>query len=176
MSTVYGIVHQSGGYLSVESAPGEGTTVKVYFPSVESMEVISTDSIVSSNHFYGSETVLVVEDQYEVLQFTCEALQMYGYNVIEASDVNNAVSICKERKGEIDLVLTDVVMPVMSGIRFIEEVSGEIGDAKVLYMSGYTDNVVEKHGVLLKSGENYLQKPFTANELLKIIRYNFDNL
>ncbi len=169
LSTVYGIVKQHGGNIWVYSEPGRGTTFKVYLPRVdEPAEEEETAPPASVRPSRDPETVLVVEDEDTVRDLVCRMLSEAGYNVIEARRGPEAIRLAKERK-TIHLLLTDVIMPEMSGRIVRDEVTALHPDVKVLYMSGYTDNVVAHQGVL-EAGIHFLQKPFTARALANKVR------
>lgn len=170
LSTVYGIVKQSGGSIWVYSQPNAGTVFKVYLPRVEaanpSIEKTTSDSRLL---FHGSETILLVEDEDVVRGLTRKILSEAGYNVLEARSGHEAMRLCRDYRGTIDLLLTDVVMPETSG----KEVADRLGElrpaARVLYMSGYTDEAIVRHGVLDANVE-FIQKPFTWARLGKKVR------
>jgi CheY-like chemotaxis protein len=173
LSTVYGIVKQSGGSISVYSEPGLGTAFNIYLPRMdESLEDVSKK--VTRDELPGAgETILVVEDEEDVRRLTVRILERQGYRVLQASCGNDALLLSKERKEPIDMVLTDVVMPGMSGRQLADQLIGLRPKMKVLYMSGYTDNAVFHHGVL-EEGVNYIQKPFTIGGLMKKMREVLD--
>lgn len=174
LSTVYGIVKQSNGHILVRSEPGKGTRFEIYFPQVES-NVFEDESLIDSESYQkGSETILVVEDQPEVMALTAETLDLYGYQIIEASNVKRAMRVLKQMSGSIDLVLTDIVMPDIDGIQFSEQIKVLYPDLKIFFMSGYSDEVAD-HRELFEPGKNYIQKPFTAKDLLRGIRFMLDN-
>jgi PAS domain S-box-containing protein len=169
LSTVYGIVKQSGGNIWVYSEVGRGTSFKIYLPrfdkAVETVVEKRTEEVSSK----GSETVLLVEDEEMVRDMTSEALRESGYRVLEARDTNHALSLCQDFEEEIHLMLSDVVMPVMSGRVLAEAVAPLRPGMRVLYMSGYTDDHIVHHGVL-EEGMNFIEKPFTADLLAKKVR------
>lgn len=163
LSTVYGIVKQSGGNIWVYSEPGEGTTFKIYLPQVdEPLEELKEEVIREIPQ--GSETVLVVEDDETVRQLAIRILKKQGYKVLEASEGREALLLCEEFKEPIHLILTDVVMPGMSGRILAERLKEIHPEANALYMSGYTNNTILHHGVL-EPGINFIQKPFTIDGL-----------
>ena len=168
LSMVQGIVEQSGGYLEVDSEPGRGTTFGIYLPRVAD----ATDDAVKIKGAPvatpgGNETVLVVEDQAEVRKYAADALKTYGYKVIQAENEADALLFCAREP--IDLVLTDVVMPNVSGRELAEHVLQQRPGMKVLFMSGYTDDAVENRGVLRK-GAGFIQKPFSPSQLADKVR------
>lgn len=172
LSTVYGIVKQSGGNIWVYSELGQGTTFKIYLPRVdEPLGEIRRE--VFRGTARGSETILVVEDDETVRKLAVKLLQMHGYKVLDASDARQALHLCRDYKEPIHLILTDVVMPEMSGRRLLEQMKEIHPEAKALYMSGYTDNVILHHGILEK-GVEFLQKPFTLESLTRKVREVLD--
>jgi CheY-like chemotaxis protein len=173
LSTVYGIVKQSGGNIWVYSEPGKGTTFKIYLPRVDEPPEEFKEKVEVKEIPRGSETILLVEDEKEVLKLASRILKEQGYRILEAATGEEALKICKENKGPFHLLLTDVVMPQMSG-RQLKERLGQVGQGfKVLYMSGYTDNAIVHHGVLEK-GTNFIQKPFTLEGLARKVREVLD--
>jgi signal transduction histidine kinase/ActR/RegA family two-component response regulator len=172
LSMVYGIVKQSGGNIWVYSEPGKGSTFKIYLPKVQSESSERSSAGNKSNVFsaLATETILLVEDEEMVRNLTYELLREQGYQVLVAANGEEAIRICYERGTEqIDLMLTDVVMPEMNGRRLAETVCAVQPNMKVVYMSGYTDDAIVHHGVL-EPGTNFIEKPFTAETLLTTIR------
>ena len=174
LSTVYGIVKQSEGNIWIYSEPGHGTTFKIYLPQVEELLEEVKEKVVEEELPRGSETVLVVEDEEEVRKVAARILRGQGYKVLEASNGADTLMICKEQKERFHLILTDVVMPQMSGRQLVEQLRQVYQNFKVLYMSGYTDNTIVHHGVL-ERGINYIQKPFTMDALVGKVREVLDN-
>lgn len=176
LATVYGIVKQSGGYVWVYSEPGLGTTLKLYFPEVSAAAAFGSASEHQgsgqpSNH--GSETILLVEDEEAVRGLTCRILEKQGYRVIPAQHGRDAMEIASKEKGQIDLVLTDVVMPGMNGRGLVERLVGVRPTIKSLYMSGYTDDDIIRRG-FIEPSKSFLQKPFTTEALLRTVRKVLD--
>ncbi len=170
LSTVYGIVKQSGGYIWVYSEPGKGSTFKVYLPRVDGpVDESALAPQLASQSRGGSETVLLVEDEEDVRELIETVLSEQGYNVVPASDPKHAEEIAANHSGEIQLLLTDVVMPGTSGRELAAMVSARRPGIRVLYMSGYTDNVITSGG-LLEKGIAFLQKPFTPAALSQKVR------
>jgi len=164
LATVYGIIQQNGGYILVDSTPGIGTTFDIYLPLVSEE---ATDDIAQSRKeqkLEGTETILVVEDESELRKVIVETLEMYGYTVLEAIHSANGLSISREYDGQIDLLLTDVVMPEINGKELATRITSERPDITVLYMSGYTDDVIAQYDII-KKGVRFLQKPFTPMDL-----------
>lgn len=168
LSTVYGIVKQSGGNIWVYSEPGQETTFKIYLPRVDEA-LTETKEIREEEVLHGSETILVAEDEEGVRKLAVQILEKQGYRVLEVSEGSEAIRICKENEGPIHLLLTDVVMPGMSGRELADRLLSLHTEIKVLYMSGYPDNAIVHHGVLEK-GMNYIQKPFTVEGLVRKVR------
>ena len=173
LSTVYGIVKQSGGNIWVDSEPGLGTTFNIYLPRVDETLEEMRKKGTREDLPAGGETILVVEDEEDVRRLAVRILERQGYTVLEASCGNDALVLSKERKEPIHMVLTDVVMPGMSGPQLTGQLIHLHPKMKVLYMSGYTDNAVLHHGVL-EEGVNYIQKPFTIDGLMKKMREVLD--
>ncbi len=172
LSTVYGIVKQHGGSIEVYSELGQGTTIKILLPVVagDADEPSLQSEQVASG---GNETILLVEDESEVRRITRRLLVRKGYNVLEAEDTEAAIRIGNDPATPFDLLLTDVVMPKMSGKQVYKQLNEVRPGLKVLYMSGYTENVIAHQGVLDK-GVNFLQKPFMADNLMKKVREVLD--
>lgn len=172
LSTVFGIVRQSGGNIWVYSEPGSGTTFKVYFPT-SNEEAVSLPEPAAPVTLRGTETVLLVEDQDEVRQVALQILRRYGYHVLEAHNAGEALLICERHPRTIHLLLTDVIMPHMSGRQLAERLAPLLPELKVLFMSGYTENTIVHHGIL-DSGIAYLQKPLVPEALVRRVREVLD--
>jgi PAS domain S-box-containing protein len=173
LATVYGIVKQSVGYTAVYSEPGHGSTFKIYLPRVEQAMTKAESAGRGPELARGSETVLVAEDEESVRSLVCETLESLGYKVLEAREPGEALTIVEQYTEPIHLLLTDVVMPQMSGKELAKRLATARPEAKVLYMSGYTDNAVFIHGVL-EAGRFFLQKPFAPGTLLRKVREVLD--
>jgi PAS domain S-box-containing protein len=173
LSTVYGIVKQTGGNIWVYSEPGKGTTFKVYLPVAEEAWLTMDAKPAPVEIPQGRETILLVEDEEMVRNLTCEVLQMCGYQVLTASNGEEACEVGRQYNGHIDLIITDVVMPLMGGRDLVERLAEMRPDAGVLYMSGYTDDAIVRHGVL---DENmpFLQKPFSPDSLAQKVKEVLD--
>jgi CheY-like chemotaxis protein len=173
MSTVYGIVKQSGGYIWIDSTPGNGTSCKIYFPRIEAPVPASKIHEATGNALCGAETILLVEDEVWVGNLARLILERQGYKVYQARGAEEALSIGREHKGTIDMMLADVVMPMMSGRELAEFLLPIHPGMKVLFMSGYTDDTILQHGVL-DLGIGFLQKPFTSDTLIQKVREVLD--
>jgi two-component system, cell cycle sensor histidine kinase and response regulator CckA len=165
LSTVYGIVKQSGGNIGVYSEPGKGTTFKIYFPRVGE----GAEALVSSNDAAeprgGSETILVVEDDKTLRELTVNLLRGGGYRVLESKGAEEALRTMANSQAGIDLLLTDVVMPKQSGPELVKLVEKRHPKARVVFMSGYSGDMVKRHGLSIKE-DLFLEKPFTKRSLL----------
>lgn len=164
LSTVYGIVKQSGGNIWAYSELGQGTTFKIYLPRVEEAVKTYRPKTAPAVSPGGSETILLVEDEEAVRTIVSKILQNRGYTVLEAHHGNEALQICERHEGPIHLMVTDVVMPQVSGRELAERLTLLRPEIRVLFMSGYPDNAIVHHGVL-GAGTAFLQKPFTLNAL-----------
>jgi len=173
LAMVYGIVKQHDGYIDVQSVPGKGTTFEVYLPCAEDAENNVEPGVEQAGESRGSETILLVEDEGDVRELTREILEMAGYTVLEAARGAEALRLCRESNQAIDLLLTDVVMPQMSGPELAREVAELRPGTKVVYMSGYTDDALGHHGVL-DPDIILLPKPFTPESLMSRLRLALD--
>jgi len=172
LSTVHGIVKQSGGHIRVDSNPGLGSVISIYLPAVsQTIEEIAETRAIKSNA--GSETILVVEDEPDVRKIVCQLLTDSGYDVLEAPGPVEALTIFRQHSGHIDLLMTDVIMPVMNGRELYEQIALLDPGIKILYMSGYTGGVIDDGGIL-PDGVNFLPKPFTPDALLSNVRKVLD--
>lgn len=174
LATVYSIVKDIGGDIRVQSEVGQGTIFKIYIPRTEGLELVAPVIMELSSLPKGNETILLVEDEEGVRLPILEVLQMQGYTVLEAHDGREALEMARIHGSKIDLVLTDLVMPRLSGRSLVERLSESMQDLKIVYMSGYNDEEISHHGVL-NSGVEFLQKPFDFPTLTQKIREVLDN-
>jgi signal transduction histidine kinase len=173
LSTVFGIVQQSEGNIWVYSEPAHGTTFKIYLPRVDA-EVNDHKPPVAPSTLQGSETILLVEDEQQVRVVAFNVLRRYGYEVLSAQHPGEALIVSERHPGRIDLLLTDVVMPQMSGPELAKRLGAARPEMRILFMSGYTDDSVVRHGVL-EDGAAFLQKPITPASLAKKVRSVLDD-
>jgi PAS domain S-box-containing protein len=173
LATVYGIVEQSGGTIEVTSEPGMGSSFRVLFPCVEGIAEQTTVSDRGAEPQPGDETILLVEDETVVRQLVAEILESSGYTVLPAADGPSALELARRHSGDIRLLVTDVVMPGMSGPEVAQSVTSMRPGTLVLYMSGYTDSAIGHHGVL-EPGIAFLQKPFSTDDLTRKVRTLLD--
>ncbi len=172
LATVYGIVKQSGGFVWVYSELGQGTTFKVYLPRVD--EVASTPSAPASpQSLHGTETILLAEDAAPVRSVAKEVLRRHGYRVLTAADGRTALELADTHPGPIDLLITDVIMPELSGRQVADRLMERLPKLKVLFVSGYTDDAIVRHGIL-EPGIAFLQKPFSPESLARKVREVLD--
>jgi len=174
LSMVYGIVKQSGGHIGVDSEPGKGTTFRIYLPRVDEplVEVEEKEEIAGPP--LGNETILVVEDEEEVRKLVARSLKKQGYKVLEASQGKEVFSLCEEQGGPIHLMVTDVVMPEMTGVELAKHIKQVYPEMKVLYMSGYNSDRVAIDCENLGKGIEFIQKPFTVYNLARKVREVLD--
>jgi len=173
LSTVYGIVKQCGGNIWTYSEPGHGTLFKIYLARVdEPLEVFDEKSSDSSLPT-GSETVLVVEDAEEVRRLAMQILKRQGYHVLDAPNGIEALQLCRQKKEDIHLLLTDVVMPQMGGKELSEQIRLLRPEIRVLFTSGFTDDAIARQGIL-DPGITFLQKPFSPVSLSRKVREVLD--
>jgi PAS domain S-box-containing protein len=168
LATVYGIVEQAGGFISVESTVGAGTCVQVFFPVVEGAAADSAGDAAETGALGGSETILLVEDADAVREMVRYALESCGYEVLEARGGAEGLERARAYSGPIDLLITDVIMPEVNGRRLAEALCSERRGLKVIFISGYTDDLIDR-GVLETTG-GFLQKPFTSLKLAQKVR------
>ncbi len=173
LATVYGIVKQSGGYITVESTLGKGSTFRIFLPRVQEKATSVEATASTAAPVRGRETILLVEDEDVVRELAREALQEGGYTVLEARHPGEALLVAERQGDGLDLLLTDVVMPHMSGPELAQRLRDQRPDLRVLFMSGYTDDATLRHGVL-RSEVFFLQKPFTPEVLARRVRETLD--
>ena len=169
LSTVYGIVSQSKGTITLDSVVDEGSTFKIYLPVVDDIIADSQKEEVEKTLAQANETILVVEDEEMLLTLISRILRMNGYSVMSARHGGEALLLCEQNAGKIDLILTDVVMPQMNGMELCERLVGIQPDMKVLFMTGYTDDTMIQHGVF-ESDLDLIQKPFTADAIVSKVQ------
>jgi PAS domain S-box-containing protein len=173
LATVYGIVKQSEGFVWVYSELGHGTTFKVYFPRVEERVDTAAPAGTAPGSLHGTETVLVAEDAGGVRAVVWQVLKRHGYAVLAAADGQSALDLALGREAPIDLLVTDVIMPEMSGRQLADRLRERRPRLKVLFVSGYTDDAIVRHGIL-EPGIAFLQKPFTPEALARKVREVLD--
>jgi len=164
LASVHGIVTQHGGHIWVYSEPGQGATFKLYFPLADSVAMAAPDKPQSAKSVKAEAVILVVEDNAMVRNLAVNVMTRRGYTVHSAKDGTSCLKLLDGLSGKLNLLLTDVVMPDMNGKELYGRVSERYPDVKVIYMSGYTDNVISHHGVL-DPGVPFLQKPFSVTAL-----------
>jgi CheY-like chemotaxis protein len=169
LSTVYGIVKQMEGHIHVETRVGAGTTFSVLLPRADDASELAAAPRPAAGPRTGSETVLLVEDEALVRRFARRVLQSQGYTILEAANGEEALALSDQRAEPIDVLVTDVVMPGMSGKELASALVQRRPGLRVLYMSGYTDDAIAEHGVL-EPGIALLEKPFTHDGLTDMLR------
>ena len=173
LSTVYGIVKQHGGNIWVSSEKDNGTIFKIYLPVSEETTIQEDEAVGEPLNLEGSETILLVEDNKQVRTLACTILSRLGYEVIDSANGKDALRILRNYDGSVHLLLTDVVMPEMAGNLLFEQVSQQVPGIKVLYMSGYPNDVISHRGIL-DEGVNFIQKPFSVHDLAVRVRASLD--
>ena len=173
LSTVYGIVKQSGGSIQAESELGRGTLFRIHLPATDGESHKQAGRATQARVGGGAETILVAEDEPDLRELTRIFLESYGYKVLEAGSAEEAIRIAEEFGGPIHLLLTDVIMPGMSGRQLAEKIGCKSPNTKIVYMTGYTDDMIVQHKVL-EPGVQLLQKPFTKAELALKVRSTLD--
>jgi len=169
LSTVYGIVRQNNGFINVYSEPGHGTTFKVYLPRCEADAAQDQAETAAKPLQRGSETVLLVEDEKAILDTGKAILEYLGYSVLTAGTPGEAIRLVQDHPGDIQLLISDVVMPEMNGRELVERLMAMNPGLKCLYISGYTSSVIAHRGVL-DEGVNFIQKPFSVQALASKVR------
>jgi two-component system cell cycle sensor histidine kinase/response regulator CckA len=171
--TAYGIISQNGGHMTMESAPGVGTTFTIYLPRVDEPVAEAKVDTAPRSAAQGGETILLVEDEAVVRDLVRQILQDTGYTVLEAATGEDALRVCGQHTGPVHLLLADVVLPGMSGPELTARLALQRADLPVLYMSGYGQDTIARFGALDRHGA-YLQKPFTPDALLRLVRDTLD--
>jgi len=172
LATVYGIVKYLNGFIFADSLPGEGTTFRLYFPAAVEAAATTVAPVARLNPFIGRETILVVEDDDAVRRFATLALRRYGYAVLEAESPERALEIAREHSEMIHLILTDVIMPGLSGPAFVHRLRESRVATPAIYMSGYPGEMIAAAAVT--DGDLHLSKPFATDELLRSVRQVID--
>jgi nitrogen-specific signal transduction histidine kinase/ActR/RegA family two-component response regulator len=172
LATAYGIIKQSGGHVTVSSKPGSGTTFRIYLPRTESSgsAPVVVEEVAARR---GTEVVLLAEDDVILRALARDILVTEGYTVLDSQNVEDALRFAENQDGAIHLLLTDVVMPLMGGRELAERMSGRRPETRILFVSGFTDDTVVRHGVL-DEGVAFLQKPFTLESLSRTVRHVLD--
>jgi two-component system cell cycle sensor histidine kinase/response regulator CckA len=173
LATVYGIVKQSGGSIEVESEVDRGTTFRIYLPAVEGATRKQAEPRAGEKVAGGTETILIAEDEPDLRELARIFLEGYGYKVLEAASAEQAIQTAALFAGPIDLLLTDVIMPGMSGAQLAENILSQRPQTRIVYMTGYTDDMVVQHKVL-EPGVKVLQKPFGKVDLGLKVRSTLD--
>jgi CheY-like chemotaxis protein len=173
LSTVYGIVKQSGGDIAVCTAPGRGTTLKVYLPSIAAAGATGAQESVEEAAMPGNETLLVVEDDGAVRTVIAKVLRQAGYRVVEAGTDEEALKLCSKPKPDIHLIVTDLVMPGLGGRALAKELQSLRPQVRVLYMSGYTEDAIMRHRFIEREAA-FIGKPFTPERLTSKVRELLD--
>ena len=173
LATVYGVVKQNNGFINTYSEPGQGTTFSIYLPRHEGNNIKATAEGTSVSVLHGQETILLVEDETAILKITTMMLDKQGYNVLAASSSGEAINLAREHVGEIHLLMTDVIMPEMNGRDLTKKLLTIYPHMKLLYMSGYTADVIAHHGVLDES-VHFIQKPFSLPNMAAKVREVLD--
>jgi PAS domain S-box-containing protein len=169
LSTVYGAVRQSGGWIDVSSVPGQGSEFRIYLPRIDACVVPDQPRMAPAKELHGDETLLLVEDQQEVRKYAASILTSYGYHVLEASEGAEASVIAQEYADDIHLLLTDVILPGINGKELVDRIRLFRPNLKVVFMSGYPADMIARHGVL-EQDVAYLPKPFSSESLAAKVR------
>lgn len=172
LATVYGIVKQNGGHIRVFSEPGQGTTFKLYLPRAEA-QAVATAVAAENKSLHGTETLLLVEDEEQILNLGRRILQQHGYTILAARLPEQALKLAEQYPGPIHLLVTDVIMPGMNGRELRDRVAALKPGLRCMFMSGYTAEVIAHQGVL-EDDIQFLQKPFTVEALARRVREVMD--
>jgi PAS domain S-box-containing protein len=173
LATVYGIVQQSGGHIVVQSSPGQGTIFTIFLPQALQKTELSSSDWVSAATLFGRETILLVEDETSVSLIATKMLEARGYTVLATDGPETALTFCRQNKGRIDLLIADVIMPGMSGIELAERLSQLIPHLKVLFISGYSNEELDRYNVPAQDID-LLEKPFSSDALVRKVREILD--
>jgi CheY-like chemotaxis protein len=175
LSTLYGIIRQLEGFIGVESEEGRGTTFTIHLPRATGMveEEQAAEPVDAGANLGGVETILVAEDEAGVRSLLSRILRAHGYTVLEARDGADALRVSARHDGSVDLLITDLVMPMLGGIALSEGLQAARSELRVLFISGYTDNEIGRRGPL-PAGAAFLQKPFAVQALLHAVRTALD--
>jgi len=174
LATVYGIAKQNNGFINVYSEPGKGSTFKIYLPRHAGKTVETPKERPATPVMGGHETILLAEDETAILDMVKQILEDFGYRVLAASTPGQAIRATKEYAGDIDLLITDVVMPEMNGQELAKNLLALHPKLRIIYMSGYSGNVIARHGVL-DEGVNFIQKPFSMQDFAAKVREVLDS-
>ncbi|MCX6178877.1 MAG: PAS domain S-box protein, partial [Chlorobiales bacterium] len=169
LSTVYGIVKQNSGYIEVQSEKSKGSSIKIYLPWHPHDAVSLDNNNLKPDMTYGKETILLVEDQSDILKLYKQILEQKGYVVLATDKPTDAIMLAEQRKGVIDLLVTDVIMPEMNGSDLFKKLQLMCGNLTVLFMSGYTSDIITHHHIL-NEGVNFIEKPFSINALTTTVQ------
>ena len=172
LATVYGIVKQNNGFINVYSEPGMGTVIKIYLPQIQKT-IEEKEKPFATEIAKGTESVLVVEDEASVLSLIKTALERFGYTVLAARTPSQALEMVECHQGSIHILLTDVVMPEMNGKELKERIEQLKPNLKVMFMSGYTSDIIMHRGILERD-THFLQKPFSVDSLVNKVRHALD--
>jgi CheY-like chemotaxis protein len=173
LAIVYGIARQSRGWIQCDSAPGQGSTFSLYLPAADSADAVADPADVARGDVRGTETILLVEDQPNVRQLAATVLRGCGYQILEAGDAESALTVARNHEAQIDLLLTDVILPGLTGKDLADRLQDVRPGLTVLFMSGYTEDVIAHRGVI-DPGLHYLPKPFTPRRLAEKVREVLD--
>jgi len=173
LATIFGIVKQNKGFITVSSKPGTGTTFHIYFPRYSGDVDKESSKAPGKPLLQGSETILMVEDEQAILDMSSLILKKLGYNVLVANCPSEALRLSKEHPGTINLILSDVIMPEMNGRDLVDNLHIFCPNLKSIFMSGYTSDVISNHGIL-EEGVNFIQKPYSFTDLAAKVREVLD--
>ena len=173
LATVYSVVKQNSGYITCASGIGEGTVFRIYFPEASCPETVERAPKAMKGGTTGDEVILVVEDEPSILATVVRVLRKHGYHILEAASAEEALSLLEETDCTLDMLLTDVILPGMTGRELADRICAFCPDIRVLYTSGYTDDIIAQHG-MLEPGINFIQKPYPLTALLDRVREVLD--